>query len=128
MNDDGHAHARFWDFAPGADEVHEICVQVGEQLREEKAYREEELADWLSLYDNTRHSTLGRYGYQVGTQWQFGHANTRSAFNLIASAIDTLVAHATVNRVRPLVQSESADWDQQRLSRMASELIEGLFL
>lgn len=95
-------------------------------LKETQAYRYRQAAVYARLYGN---QTLYSFaGTNISKMDQtYGLPQERPTFNLIQSAVDTLVSRISQNRPQPVFLTDNADYKQRILSKKLNNFVQGEF-
>lgn len=117
--------AAWWE----ADNKKDLCDQVlgtAAFLKEQQQYRYRQAALYARLYGN-----FPLYGW-VGTnlsKMAIGSQlpQDRSTFNLVQSAVDTLVSRITQSRPRPVFLTDNGNYKQRKLAKQLNDFINGEF-
>jgi hypothetical protein len=113
-----------WWEAKSEKEVGEQLLATASYLKESQAYRYRQAALYARLYGNqTLFSFIGQNLSKMD-QTQ-GLPADRPTFNLIASAVDTLVAKISQARPSPVFLTDNSDYKERNLAKKLNGFIQG---
>lgn len=115
-----------WWNAKTKEELGQQVLATASYLKETQQYRYRQAALYARLYSN-----YPLYGW-VGTnlsKMSIGSQlpQDRSTFNLIQSAVDTVVSRISQSRPRPVFLTDNADYKQRKLAKQLNDFINGEF-
>jgi len=95
-------------------------------LKESQAYRYRQAAIYARLYGNQNLYSFA--GTNIAKMDQnYGLPQERPTFNLIQSAVDTLVSRITQSRPQPVFLTDNGDYKQRNLAKQLNNFILGEF-
>jgi hypothetical protein len=95
-------------------------------LKESQAYRYRQAAIYARLYGNQ--SLYSFAGNNISKMDQtYGLPQERPTFNIIQSAIDTLVSRISQSRPQPVFLTDASDYKQRNLAKKLNQFIQGEF-
>lgn len=114
---------RWWEETNGKTLARKVFL-THSQVVTQQASRLAELARFRRLYVGARSQQAG---LSMAAALMGGANPRRVAFNIIASAIDTLTSKITGNRVRPMYLTSGGDRGQQRQAQAMEKFTDGQF-
>lgn len=99
-------------------------IRVAGVLKEQQAERSQVNLMHARLYGN---NDLASFGGRAYTMSLLQNTQTRIAINVVASAIDTLMAKIGKSRPRPSAQTSGGSWAMQQKAQKLNGFLEGVF-
>lgn len=115
-----------WWEEKNEDKAASMMLTSAAYLKETQAYRYRTAAVYARLYGNQ--SLYSFAGSNISRMDQtHGLPEGRPTFNLIQSAVDTLVSRISQNRPTPVFLTDNGDYKQRNLSKKLNGFIQGEF-
>src|SRR5579859_1826686 len=114
---------KWWE-ASNDSEMNNQMIATVNYLKESQNYRARQAAIYARLYGNM--SLFSFAGSNMSKlDIQTGLPDSKPTFNLIQSAIDTLVARIGQNRPAPTFLTDNSDYKQRNLAKKLNNFIQG---
>ncbi len=113
-------HDYWWDKTVGQDKVHQHITSAVKWLDDNQSYRTLAIQDAVSLYNNR--DTMGLSGAD------YARASSSAGdlkLNLVKSVVDTLVAHISTNKTRPMFLTSKGKHDVQERAKKLNRFAAG---
>lgn len=115
-----------WWLEKDANKASSLMISSAAYLKESQQYRYRQAAVYARLYGNQSiYSFAGSNLSKLDTQT--GLPTDRPTFNLIQSAVDTLVSRITQSRPQPVFLTDNADYKERTLAKKLNNFILGEF-
>ena len=115
----------WWEIKEGNRSA-SLMLTSAAYLKETQAYRYRQAAVYARLYGNQ--SLYSFAGNNMSKMDQtYGLPQERPTFNLIQSAIDTLVSRISQSRPQPVFLTDNGDYKQRSLAKKLNNFIQGEF-
>ncbi len=115
-----------WWIEQDADKAASQMLTTAAYLKESQAYRYRQAAIYARLYGNQ--SLYSFAGSNMSKMDQTtGLPQERPTFNLVQSAVDTLVSRITQSRPQPVFLTDNGDYKQRNLAKKLNSFILGEF-
>jgi hypothetical protein len=115
-----------WWAAKNEEELSEQLLSTAAYLKESQAYRQRSAAIYARLYGN--HSLFNFIGHNMSKMdHSSGLPQDRPTFNVISSAVDTLVSKISQARPAPVFLTDNGDYKQRNLAKKLNNFILGEF-
>lgn len=115
-----------WWLEKNADKAASLMLSSAAYLKESQAYRYRSAAIYARLYGNQSiYSFAGNNTMKMDQST--GLPTERPTFNIIQSAIDTLVSRITQSRPQPVFLTDNSDYKQRSLAKKLNNFIAGEF-
>jgi len=115
-----------WWAAKNEEELSEQLLSTAAYLKESQAYRQRSAAIYARLYGN--HSLFNFIGHNMSKMdHSSGLPQDRPTFNVISSAVDTLVSKISQSRPAPVFLTDNGDYKQRNLAKKLNNFILGEF-
>lgn len=118
------ADLRWWAAAANGREPHDAVNDIVVRLRRKQAYRRSAYLHFARSYGGADLDGLSASSYATRAK---GWRPSTLAFNVIASACNTVQAKISKNRPLPMFLTSGGDWGQQRKAKQLSKFVEGEF-
>ena len=113
-----------WWNAKNQEELCDQLLATASYLKENQAYRQRQAAIYARLYGNQ--SLFSFIGQNMSKMDQVqGLPQDRPTFNVISSAVDTLVARISQSRPSPVFLTDNGDYKQRNLAKKLNNFILG---
>ncbi len=110
----------WWDKSVGEDSVHQHITSAVKWLDDNQAYRTAAIQDAVSLYNNR--DTMGLSGSDYA---RAASSAGDLKLNLVKSVVDTLVAHISTNKTRPMFLTSRGKNDVQERAKKLNRFAAG---
>ncbi len=115
-----------WQDEKNPDKSASMMLTTAAYLKESQGYRYRQAAIYARLYGNQ--SLYSFAGQNISKMDQtYGLPQERPTFNLISSAIDTLVSRISQSRPQPVFLTDNGDYKQRNLAKKLNNFILGEF-
>jgi hypothetical protein len=115
-----------WWRAKTDEETADQLLATAAYLKESQAYRQRQAAIYARLYGN--HSLFNFIGHNMSKMDHVsGLPQDRPTFNVISSAVDTLVSKISQARPAPVFLTDNGDYKQRNLAKKLNNFILGEF-
>lgn len=115
-----------WWKAPSKQTLCDQLLSTASYLKENQSYRFRQAALFARLYGNqTLFSFVGQNMAKMDQT--SGLPSDRPTFNLIASAVDTLVSRISQSRPSPVFLTDNSDYKQRNLAKRLNNFVAGEF-
>jgi hypothetical protein len=115
-----------WWIEKDADKAAAQMLTSAAYLKESQAYRYRQAAIYARLYGNQ--SLYSFAGSNIAKMDQtYGLPQERPTFNIVQSAVDTLVSRISQSRPQPVFLTDGADYKQRTLAKKLNNFILGEF-
>lgn len=115
-----------WWLEKDEDKSASLMLTAAAYLKESQAYRFRQAAIYARLYGNQSLYTFA--GSNISKMDQtYGLPQERPTFNLIQSAVDTLVSRISQSRPQPVFLTDNSDYKQRNLAKKLNNFIQGEF-
>lgn len=112
-----------------ANSKRELCMQLlstANYLKESQNFRYKQTAVYARLYGNM--SMFSFIGANMSKMDQStGLPSDRPTFNVVQSAIDTLISRISQNRPAPVFLTDGGDYKERRLAKQLNNFVQGEF-
>ncbi len=113
-----------WWKATNPNDRADAVLRVAEALKEQQSERTQMNIMHARLYGN---NDISNFGGRTYTSTLVQNSQTRIAINIVASAIDTLLAKIGKSRPRPSFQTNGGSWSMQQKAQRLNSFMEGVF-
>lgn len=115
---------RWWNYS--AKDMYQSVTAVVNQLQVQQQQMRAMRQVWARLYnDRTMMNYMTTSGFAPRPALRV--ATPTPGYNVVKSAIDTLAAKITQQKVRPLFLTDGGDWNLQQRAKQLSQYVEGVF-
>jgi hypothetical protein len=125
MAEEGAPFLKWWELED-ENKASACMITQAAYLKESQGYRYRQAAVYARLYGNQNLYSFA--GQNISKMDQtYGLPQERPTFNLISSAIDTLVSRISQSRPQPVFLTDNADYKQRNLAKKLNNFVLGEF-